>query len=119
MLHLPGQLAAIAPMVAFLTLALKSSSLLLVPGVRLFTVLVFQASGEFLREETLFNILIALVFGFSTLNILALASRSLESRPSRLNPGEILALTAMVLSVCFLGWEMMHVFHIFPIHLGD
>lgn len=82
-------------------------------------VLLFQASGAYLHEGTLFNILIALVFGFSTLNILGLATRGLESRPSRLNPGEVLALTAMVLAICFLGWEMLHVFHIFPIQLGN
>jgi hypothetical protein len=78
---------------------------------------VFQASGKYLGEDSLFNILIALVFGFSTLNILGLATRRFENRRSRLNVGEILALTAMVLSVCFLGWEMLHTLHIFPIKL--
>jgi hypothetical protein len=108
-------------MVLFLTatIAHTSSALWLGPKIPLFPVLVFQTSGMYLQEGTLFNILIALVFGFSTLNIVALATRSLESRPSRLNPGEILALSVMVLSVCFLGWEMLHVFHIFPIQLGN
>jgi hypothetical protein len=108
-------------MVLFLTATIghTGSALWLARGLRLFPVLMFQASGMYLQEGTLFNILIALVFGFSTLNIVALATRSLESRPSRLNPGEILALTAMVLSVCFLGWEMLHVFHVFPIQLGN
>lgn len=68
-------------------------------------------------EESIFSILIALVFGFSTLNILGLVTRRFENRPSSLNAGEILALTAMVLSVCFLGLEMLHVFHVFPIKL--
>jgi hypothetical protein len=77
----------------------------------------FDIPGSLLQEGNLFNILIALVFGFSTLNILALAAKGFDDRPSRLKPGEILAITAMVLSVCFLGWEMLHLFHIFPIHL--
>lgn len=84
-----------------------------------FAAVVFQASGILFQEGTLFNILIALVFGFSTLNILALATRGMESRHSRLRPGEVLALTAMVLAVCFLGWEMLHVFHVFPLHLEN
>jgi len=78
----------------------------------------FDIPGSLLQESNLFNVLIALVFGFSTLNILALAARGFDDRPSRLKPGEILAITAMVLSVCFLGWEMLHLFHVFPIHLG-
>lgn len=67
--------------------------------------------------DNIFSILIALVFGFSTINILGLVTRRFENRPSSLNLGEILALTAMVLSVCFLGMEMLHVFHVFPIKL--
>jgi hypothetical protein len=78
----------------------------------------FDIPGSLLQEGNLFNILIALVFGFSSLNILALAAKGFDDRPSRLKPGEILAITAMVLSVCFLGWEMLHLFHVFPIHLG-
>ncbi|HXY04258.1 MAG TPA: hypothetical protein VEI49_11835 [Terriglobales bacterium] len=80
--------------------------------------LLLDIPGSLLQEGNLFNILIALVFGFSTLNILALAAKGFDDRPSRLKPGEILAITAMVLSVCFLGWEMLHLFHVFPIHVG-
>jgi amino acid transporter len=79
--------------------------------------LVFQHSDTHWDAESIFNILIALVFGFSTLNILGLVTRRFENRPNRLNAGEILALTAMALSVCFLGWEMLHIFHVFPIKL--
>ena len=79
--------------------------------------LVFQHSGMLWDEDSIFSILIALVFGFSTLNILGLVTRRFENRPSTLNLGEILALTAMALSVCFLGWEMLHVFHVLPIRL--
>jgi hypothetical protein len=79
--------------------------------------LAFQYSAIHLDEDSIFTVLIALVFGFSTLNILGLVARRFENRPSRLNLGEILALTAMALSVCFLGWEMLHVFHVLPIKL--
>jgi len=88
-------------------------------GIHLPAVLLLQASGAFFQEASLFNILIALVFGFSTLNILGLVTRGMENRPSRLKPGEIMALTAMVLAICFLGLEMLHTFHIFPIQLGN
>jgi hypothetical protein len=67
--------------------------------------------------DSIFSILIGLVFGFSTLNILGLVTRRFENRRSRLNVGEILALSAMALSICFLGWEMLHIFHVFPIQL--
>lgn len=91
---------------------------LAMPSIALFSTVLFQTSGILFQEGTLFNILIALVFGFSTLNILALATRGLESRHNRLRPGEVLAITAMVLAVCFLGWEMLHLFHIFPLQLS-
>ncbi|MBV8051280.1 MAG: hypothetical protein JOZ80_08840 [Acidobacteriaceae bacterium] len=80
--------------------------------------LLLDLHGSFFEEGNLFNILIALVFGFSSLNILALAARGVDHRPSSLKPGEVLALTAMVLSICFLGMELLHLFHVFPIHLG-
>ena len=80
-------------------------------------IVALQHSDMHWDEDSIFSILIALVFGFSTLNILGLVTRRFENRPSHLNLGEILALTAMALSVCFLGWEMLHVFHVFPIKL--
>jgi hypothetical protein len=104
-------------MVHFVFAALVPANAPVWRGVLFLLVLVFQSSGKFLQEGSLFNILIALVFGFSTLNILGLATRRFENRPSRLTVGEILALTAMALSVCFLGWEMLQVLHIFPIQL--
>lgn len=106
-------------MVLFFAAALAhaNSSVWLTERAPLWLFLVFQRSDSYLDEGSLFNILIALVFGFSTLNILGLVTRRFENRPSSLNVGEILALTAMVLSICFLGWEMLHVFHVFPIKL--
>ena len=79
--------------------------------------LAVQHSGISGDENTIFSILIASVFGFSTLNILRLVTRRFDNRPGSLNLGEILALTAMALSVCFLSLEMLHVLRIFPIKL--
>ena len=79
--------------------------------------MVFVVLQDLGAGDNLYDILIALVFGFSGLNVLGLVSKRFE-RPSRgLNFNETLAVAAMVLSVCFLGSEMLHVFHIFPIKL--
>jgi hypothetical protein len=68
-------------------------------------------------ESNVFSIFIAVVFGFSTLNILALVTRRYEARYRNFSFGEILALTAMVVSVILLSWELLYSFHIFPIKL--
>ena len=73
-----------------------------------------QYSG---KKDNVYNILWVLVFGFATLNILALVARRFEPRRSNLQFGEILAITVTVVSVVLLGWEMLSIFHIFPIKL--
>jgi len=80
-------------------------------------VLLQESADYFSGSSNLYNILIALVFGFSGLNVLGLASGRFEERRRGLNFNEILAVTAVVLSLCFLGSEVLHVFHIFPIKL--
>ena len=66
--------------------------------------------------DNLFNILIALVFGFASLNIINLLTRPV--RPVRgLTFGEIMAVTGAVVSLLLLGAEMLHVYHVFPIKL--
>jgi hypothetical protein len=65
----------------------------------------------------IYNILWAVVFGFATLNILSLATRRLEPASRGLSFGELLAVLVVVLSVFLLGWEMLNLFHIFPIKL--
>jgi hypothetical protein len=70
------------------------------------------------KKDNVYNILWVLVFGFATLNILGLVARRLEPRRGSLNFGEILAITVTVVSVFLLGWEMLSLFHIFPIKLG-
>jgi len=67
-------------------------------------------------SDSLYNILIALVCGFASLNILNLLTR--RAQPVRgLNFGEILAITVTVVSVVLLGWEMLSLFQIFPIKI--
>jgi hypothetical protein len=70
--------------------------------------------GEYFGN--IYDILIALVFGFSSLSVLGLASSRVEPRRG-LNFGEVLAVTAVVVSVGLWGWEMLQLLHIFPIKL--
>ncbi|MGA7379263.1 MAG: hypothetical protein WBX03_00300 [Terriglobales bacterium] len=66
--------------------------------------------------DNLFNILIALVFGFASLNILHLLTR--PAQPVRgLSFGEMLAVTGAVVSLLLLGAEMLRIYHVFPIKL--
>lgn len=67
--------------------------------------------------ESLYDILWAVVFGFATLNILSLAARRLEPERRGLSFGELMAITVVAISVFLLGWELLGVFHIFPIRL--
>jgi hypothetical protein len=69
------------------------------------------------REEV-YNVLWALVFAFATLNILSLGARHFESDRRGLTFGEILAIMVVVVSVVMLGWEMLYLFKIFPLHLA-
>lgn len=64
-----------------------------------------------------YNILWAVVFGFATLNILSLAAKRLEPRHRGLSFGELMAVLVVILSIVLLGWEMLNLFHIFPIKL--
>ena len=68
-------------------------------------------------SENIYNIFIAVVFGFSALNIIALVTRPTDANRRRLNFGEALAIMVVVLSVCFLASELLHLYHIFPIKL--
>ncbi len=69
-------------------------------------------------QEAVYNILWALVFGFATINILSLGARHFESDRRGLTFGEILAIMVVVVSLVLLGWEMLYVFHVFPIRLA-
>src|SRR5271163_1528458 len=69
------------------------------------------------RRSDVYNILWAVVFGFATLNILSLAARRFEPNRRGLTFGELLAVLVVMLSIFLLGWELLSVFHIFPIKL--
>jgi hypothetical protein len=82
--------------------------------------MVFQASGKFLKNETNFyDIFAALVFGFSTINVLNLATKRFETPARGLNYGEMLAIAVVIVSILFLTWEMLHVFHVLPLKLSS
>jgi hypothetical protein len=68
-------------------------------------------------REDVYNILWAVVFGFATLNILSLAARRFEPRRRGLTFGEMMAVMIVLISIVLLIWEMLGLFHIFPIHL--
>jgi hypothetical protein len=68
-------------------------------------------------REDVYNILWAVVFGFATLNILSLAARRLEPTRRGLSFGELMAVMVVLLSVFLLGWELLTLFHVFPIKL--
>ena len=90
-------------------------SLVSLQSLLLFTL---QFSDQFsTKKDNVYNILWVLVFGFATVNILGLVARRFEPRRSSLNFGEILAITVTVVSVVLLGWEMLSLFHIFPIKI--
>ena len=71
------------------------------------------------KRNEFYNILWMLVFGFATLNILALVSRSLDpsGRRRRMAIGEILAVLVVLTCLGLLATEMLSLFHIFPIKL--
>ena len=69
------------------------------------------------RRDDVYNILWAIVFGFATLNILSLAARRFEPNRRGLTFGELMAVLVVLLSIFLLGWELLGVFHIFPIKL--
>jgi len=70
--------------------------------------------GEYFGS--VYDILIALVFGFSSLSVLGLATTRVQPRRG-LTFGEALAVTAVIVSVGLWGWEMLQLFHVFPIKL--
>lgn len=68
-------------------------------------------------RDDVYDILWAVVFGFATLNILSLAAKRFEPNRRGLTFGETMAVLVVVLSLVLLGWELLSVFHIFPIKL--
>lgn len=80
----------------------------------------FGVAASFLYRGTrddVYDILWAVVFGFATLNILSLAARRFEPGRRGLNFGEMMAVLVVLVSVFLLGWELLNIFHVFPIKL--
>jgi hypothetical protein len=69
------------------------------------------------HRSDIYNILWAVVFGFATLNILNLAARRFEPNRRGMTFGELMAVLIVLLSIFLLGWELLSVFHIFPIKI--
>lgn len=89
-------------------------------AARAFAAMTFGVAAAALyrgSRQDVYNILWAVVFGFATLNILGLASRRMEPAKRGLSFGELMAVMVVLVSVFLLGWEMMSLFHIFPIKL--
>lgn len=96
------------------------AALTIYPVARFYAGVLFSvAIALFYRgsREDVYNILWAVVFGFATLNILSLAARRLEPTRRGLTFGELMAVMVVLLSVFLLGWEMLTLFHVFPIKL--
>ncbi len=66
----------------------------------------------------LYDVLWIVVFAFATLNIISLGARQFEPNKRRMNIGEFLAVLVVIFSIVLLCWELLHLFHIFPIHLS-
>src|ERR1700749_1856560 len=96
------------------------AALLLYPMARACVAMTVAVAATVLyrgSQQNVYNILWAVVFGFATLNILSLAARRLEPTRRGLSFGELMAVMVVLLSVFLLGWEMLNLFHIFPIKL--
>ena len=90
------------------------------PAARAYTAMAFGVAVAALyrgSRQDVYNILWAVVFGFATLNILGLASRRMEPGKRGLSFGELMAVMVVLVSIFLLGWEMLNLFHIFPLRL--
>lgn len=67
-------------------------------------------------RDNAYNMLWAVLFGFATLNILGLAARRMEPRRG-LSFGEVMAVMTVIFAIVLLAWEIISLFHIFPIKL--
>jgi hypothetical protein len=96
------------------------TALCMYPAARSYAVMSFSvAVAIFYRgsRQDVYNILWAVVFGFATLNILSLAARRMEPARRGMTFGELLAVMVVLISVFLLGWEMLTIFHVFPLKL--
>jgi hypothetical protein len=78
---------------------------------------VFAVLFQIPEKRDVYNILWVLVFGFATLNILALVARQFDDR-RRFSFGEIIAVLVVVVAIILLASELLYQFKIFPIKLS-
>lgn len=97
--------------------ALAAYTFLRGPSAIVFAIVAILLSRRGAAEQDVYNILWAVVFGFATLNILSLAARHFEPGRRGLSFGELLAVLVVLISIFLLGWEMLSIFHVFPIKL--
>jgi len=95
--------------------ALSLPKLLSTHSAMIAMLVVLQRQSD--RRSDVYHILWAVVFGFATLNILSLAARRFEPNRRGLTFGELMAVLIVLLSIFLLGWELLGMFHIFPIKL--
>jgi hypothetical protein len=95
-----------------------SSNLLAYWGLRAIGLQAAWLSESWDKKSSAYNVLWIAVFGFATLNILALVGRRFEPNRNRLSFGETLAIMVVIMSIVLLGWEMLYVFHVLPIQLS-
>ncbi|MFZ0321315.1 MAG: hypothetical protein WAL56_19485 [Candidatus Sulfotelmatobacter sp.] len=112
---LPSPTRLIAGCVRSKFAALSAYTLMHLPSAVLAAAIRLQRHSS--RRNDVYNILWAVVFGFATLNILSLAARRFEPNRRGLTFGELMAVLIVCLSIFLLGWELLNVFHIFPIKL--
>jgi FtsH-binding integral membrane protein len=112
-------MAISAAMTLLSSLTRTSRAALVVPVARMQAAFFGLAVALLYRgsRQDVYNILWAVVFGFATLNILSLAARRFEPTRRGLTFGELLAVLVVLISVVLLGWEMLNLFHIFPLKL--
>ena len=97
---------------------LVSGARILLPRLQEVAILATVVLLQSHKKEDLYSILWMLVFGFATLNILGLVAKRLEPQARRgAGFGEILAVLVLCTSFALLGWELLNLFHIFPIKL--
>lgn len=71
------------------------------------------------KKGDAYDLLWALVFGFATLNILSLVAKRIEpDRTPRMSFGEMMAVMTVIVAVFLLGWEMLYMFKVLPLHLS-
>ena len=112
-------LPAAVSLIAGLTRTTRAA-LAIYPVARASTAVFFGVAVAVLYRGTrqdVYNILWAVVFGFATLNILSLAARRFEPSRRGLTFGELMAVMVVLLSIFLLGWEMLNLFHVFPIRI--